>query len=93
MIPLPLTALHDTFKAGDEPVLVTVTPWTLEGSIGVGDVEGNCGGVLGFGIMAVGCVLDGFRVISFVGDILFGSVMNTTKYNSLIFIIKICQTN
>ena len=35
MIPLPLTALHDTLNAGDEPctVLVTVTPCTL----GVGD--------------------------------------------------------
>ena len=43
MIPLPLTALHDTLKAGDEPctVLVTVTPWTLEGGGGaVGDVVG-----------------------------------------------------
>ena len=36
MIPLPLTALHDTLKAGDEPctVLVTVTIWTLEGGGG-----------------------------------------------------------
>ena len=34
MIPLPLTALHDTLKAGDElcTVPVTVTPCTLAGS-------------------------------------------------------------
>ena len=83
MIPRPLTGLHDTFKDGDEPVVVTVTPSTLVGSCGVDDVEGNCVGVLGFGVMVVGCVVDGVRVISFVGDILFGSVMNTTKYNSL----------
>ena len=42
MIPLPLTALHDILKAGDEPctVLVTMTPWTLEGGgggVGAGD--------------------------------------------------------
>ena len=38
MIPLPLTALHDTLKAGDDPctVLVTVMPWTKEGGFGVG---------------------------------------------------------
>ena len=38
MIPLPLTALHDTLKAGDEPcaVLVIVRPWTLDGSGGGG---------------------------------------------------------
>ena len=43
MIPLPLTALHDTLKAGDEPctALVIVTPWTL-GCIGGG---GGGGGV------------------------------------------------
>ena len=42
MISLPLTALHDTLKAGDEPsvVVATVTPWTLEGrggGVGAGD--------------------------------------------------------
>ena len=35
MILLPLTALHDTLKAGDT-VLVTVTPRTAESSIGAG---------------------------------------------------------
>ena len=42
MIPLPLTALHDTLKAGDEPCtdLVAVTPWTLGGK-GGGDGAGD----------------------------------------------------
>ena len=42
VIPPPLTAFHDTLKAGDESftVLVTVTPWTLEG-----DGDGGGGGV------------------------------------------------
>ena len=83
MIPLPLTTLHDTLKAGDEPVVVTVTPSTLVGSCGVDNVEGNCGGLLGSVVMVVGCVVDEVAIVSFVGDISFGSVMNTTKYNSL----------
>ena len=37
MIPLPLTALHDTLNAGDEPftVLETVTPRTSNASTGM----------------------------------------------------------
>ena len=43
MIPLPLTALHDTLKASDEPctVLVMVTSWTLGVCVdGVGVLAG-----------------------------------------------------
>ena len=84
MIPLPLTAVHDTLKAGDEPctVLVTLTPSTLVGSCGVGDGEGDCVGVLGFGAVDAVCVVDVVTVVTLVVDILFGSAMNTTKYNS-----------
>ena len=81
MIPLPLTAVHDNLKPGDEPctVLVTLTPSTLVGSCGG---EGGCVGVLGFGVVDAVCVVDVVTVVSLVGDILFGSAMNTTEYNS-----------
>ena len=80
MTPLPLTALHDTLKAGDEPcaVLVTVTPSTVAGVCGVVDVEDDCVGEKG-----VVFVVDVVTVATLVGELLFGSVMNTTKYNSL----------
>ena len=76
MIPLPLTAVHDTLKDGDElrPVLVILTPSTLVGSCGG---EGDGVGVLGFGVMGE------VTVVTLVVDILFGSAMNTTEYNSL----------
>ena len=79
MIPLPLTALHDTLKDGDElcPVLATLTPTTL-----VGSCE-ECGvGVLDFGVVDAVCVADAVTVVTFVVDKSFGSAMNTTKYNS-----------
>ena len=76
MIPLPLTALHDTLKAGDEPctVLVTLTPSILTGGCGVGD--GGRDGVMG---MCVVCGVDVGTVFSLLGDILFGSAINNTK--------------
>ena len=54
----------------------------------MGSCEGDC-----VGVMDVVCVVDEVTVVTLVGDILFGSVMNTTKYNSLTLIIKICYTN
>ena len=76
MIPLPLTAVHDTLKADDDPctVLVTATPSTLVGSCGVDDGVGDCVVVMG-----VGCVVDAVTVVTLVVDILFGSAINTTK--------------
>ena len=79
MIPLPLTAVHDTLKDGDEPctVLVTLTPSTLMGSCE------ECGvGVLGFGVVDAVWVVDAVTVVTLVVDISFGSAMNTTEYNS-----------
>ena len=52
------------------------------GSCGADGGEGDCGGVLGFGVIGVVCVDDEVTVVPLVGDILFGSVMNTTKYSS-----------
>ena len=76
-----MTAVHDTLKAGDEPctVLVTLTPSTLVGNCGG---EGDCVGVLGFGVVDAVCVVDAVTVVTLVVDILFGSAINTTKYNS-----------
>ena len=81
MIPLPLTAVHDTLKDGDEPctVLVTLTPSTLVGMCGV---EGDSVGVLGFGVVDAVCVVDVVTVVTLGVDKSFGSAMNTTEYNS-----------
>ena len=78
MIPLPLTAVHDTLKDGDELCPVpTLTPTTL-----VGSCE-ECGvGVLGFGVVDAACVVDAVTVVTLVVDKSFGSAMNTTEYNS-----------
>ena len=83
MILLPLTAVHDTLKPGDEPctVLVTVTPFTLVGSCGVDDGGGDC-----VVVMCVAFGVDRVTVVSSVEDILLGSVINAT--NTICYIIN-----
>ena len=50
----------------------------MAGVCGVVDIEDDCVG--GKGVV---CVVDVVTVVTLVGEMLFGSVMNTTKYNSL----------